>query len=92
MAHPMTAPQTWEREFLALRGKILEIAAALDRVERADGTIEGDARLAQINKALQTLARSGGDRAEQIQLIFSRSFDEGWREELGLDPLPREPR
>ncbi len=34
---PLTAAATLEREFLTIRAKILEIAASLDRLDRADG-------------------------------------------------------
>jgi hypothetical protein len=27
-----------------------------------------------------------GDRAEQVQLIFSRAYDDDWQKEFGLTP------
>ena len=45
MPIPMTAKQVLDREFLEIRCKILEIAAALDRLERAEGALEGDPRM-----------------------------------------------
>jgi hypothetical protein len=32
-----------------------------------------------------------GDRAEQIQLIFSRPYDDDWQKEFGLVPPTSEP-
>jgi hypothetical protein len=73
-----------EQEFLPARAKILEVAAALDRLDRADGTVASDARRAQLQAAIQVLLRPEDDRAEQIQLIFSRQYKDDWRETFGV--------
>lgn len=75
----LTAKQHLDQEFLILRAKILEIAATLDRVERGDGDVSGDARLEKLHRSLEALMRGGQDRAERVQQIFSLPFDEGWR-------------
>ena len=71
------APSVFDRDFLTLRGKIIEMAATLDRIGRAAGSVEGDPRLEQVRKSLEVLARreSATDRAEQIQLVFSLPYD-----------------
>lgn len=74
----------FEQEFLPVRAKILEVAAALDRLERASGSLASDARRAKIQAAIQVLLRPDEDRAEQIQLIFSRPYEDGWRDKLGV--------
>jgi hypothetical protein len=51
------AVETLDREFLAMRGKLLEVAAALDRVERGQGPSAGDPRLETIREALAMLAQ-----------------------------------
>jgi hypothetical protein len=38
-----------------------------------------------VHAAIQVLLRPDDDRAEQIQLIFSRPYDGGWREKFGLE-------
>src|SRR5438105_3688541 len=38
MSSLLTAPEVLNREFLEIRSKILELAAALDRIARADGS------------------------------------------------------
>jgi hypothetical protein len=73
-----------EQEFLPLRAKLLEIGAALDRLERADALGGREPRVVKIRAAIDALLGSGGDRAEQIQLVFSRPFEEGWRDDFGL--------
>ena len=45
MPAALSAPEILQREFLEIRCKILEVAAALDRLSRAGGTVEGDPRL-----------------------------------------------
>jgi len=76
----MHVAPAFEQEFLPLRAKLLEIGAALDRLERA-GELEGrEPRAAKIRTAIESLFSSGGDRAEQIQLVFSRPYEDDWRE------------
>jgi hypothetical protein len=79
MSHAATAAQILEREFLTIRGKLLEVAAALDRIERGQGSVAGDPRLGKIRETLEVLGKKGADRAEQLQLIFSLPYEPGWR-------------
>jgi hypothetical protein len=69
-----------DREFLPLRGKLIEVAAALDRIGRAGGDCD-DARIVQVRRSLELLAapRETADRAEQVQRIFSLPYDPQWR-------------
>lgn len=73
-----------EQEFLPLRAKLLEIGAALDRLEGAGALGEREPRAAKIRAAIETLLAEDGDRAEQIQLVFSRPYADDWREKFGL--------
>ncbi len=74
-----TAPETLDREFLTIRGKLLDVAAALDRVARGKGTAEGDPRLEKLRESLAILGRAGTDRAEQVQMLFSLPYEPAWR-------------
>ena len=82
----MNSQQILDREFLEIRAKILEIAAALDRIERAEGVVSHDSRMALIADAINVIGNDQSDpiRAEKIQLLFSRTYDEKWLEEFGL--------
>jgi hypothetical protein len=74
----------FEQEFLPIRAKLLEVAASLDRLDRTSGSLTSDSRRAQVHAAIQALLRSEDDRAEQIQLIFSRPFEDDWRDKFDL--------
>jgi hypothetical protein len=81
---PMTAPQVLNREFLELRAKILELAASLDRLDRSEGSADDDPRLLRVREGIEILLSGRPDRAEQIQLLFSREYDEAWRQKLSM--------
>lgn len=76
----VSATAVFDREFLTLRGKLLEAAAALDRIDRAPGDV-ADPRAEQLRRVLAMLAQGGRreDRAEQLQMIFSLPYDPNWR-------------
>jgi hypothetical protein len=78
MPIPLDAPEVLNREFLEIRARLLHVAASLDRLDRAEGSVLGDARLDKIRQALNILADGEPDRAEKIQLLFSRPYDADW--------------
>lgn len=77
----MTGSAVLDRDFLSLRHRILDIAAGLDRLDRAAGAepVMNDPRLQSIRDALAILAEPGQGRTERVQLVFSDPYDEGWR-------------
>ena len=76
MAETLTAADQLQREFLGIRCRLIDIAASLDRIDRAeDGPID-DPRLTQIREACALLVSVQGDRAETVQLHFSLPHDE----------------
>ena len=80
MATVQTADQVLDRHFLDIRCGLLDLAAALDRIERSDAyaKAKSDPRLGQIHEALRILASDGSNRAERIQLLFSDEYQAGW--------------
>jgi hypothetical protein len=84
MASVRASADVLDQEFLPIRAKILEVAAALDRVDRAGGSITADRRMSQVQVAIQVLLRPDGDRAEKVQLIFSRPYEGDWRDKMGV--------
>jgi hypothetical protein len=84
MPNLRTAAAVFDQELLPIRAKLLEVAAALDRIDRAAGSVESDPRRTQVQAAIQVLLRPEDDRAEQIQLIFSRPYEDDWQDRFGV--------
>ena len=55
--------------FMEVRAKIIDLAAFLDRVGRADGEL--DFRYAALKQAMRELLRDEGDCARRVLLSFS---------------------
>ena len=84
MPASLPAPQVLDREFLEIRAKILDLAASLDRLDRGAGEVDADPRLKKILDGIRLLLRDEGGRAEELQLLFSRTYDNQWKETFGL--------
>ena len=84
MTKVRSSTDVFDQEFLQIRAKLLEVAASLDRLNRASGSLTSESRLKQVHAAIQVLMRPDDDRAEQIQLIFSRPFEDDWRNKFDL--------
>jgi hypothetical protein len=71
-ACPMTRQQLVDEYFIENRTKLLDLAAFLDRLDRASGQIsECDFRMQAFQEALQVLCSSTSARTTEIQMIFS---------------------
>ncbi len=73
-----------DREFLDLRSKLLDVAASLDRIDRAEGSVEGDDRMKLLAAGIAIIAQDDPDRARQIQHLFSRDFDPQWKQNFNM--------
>lgn len=80
MPIPLSANEVLDREFLLARAKLIELAAILDRIDRAEGDAADDDRLTRIRQSFELLAGAGPDRAERVQAIFSLPYDENWQQ------------
>jgi len=65
----MTRQQVLDQYFLEARHKLIELAAFLDRADRAQG--EDDFRIAAFRRAVGILGQPGPDKARQVLLAFS---------------------
>jgi len=83
---PLPAAKALDAYFLEARGRILELAAILDRIGRgaAASSAEKDPRVEKIRQAIEVLHDQSGGRAERVQKIFSREYDPNWEK-----PKPR---
>ncbi|MGL4511449.1 MAG: hypothetical protein ACRCT8_00020 [Lacipirellulaceae bacterium] len=87
LAPTMSAAEVAEREWPGFRGRLLELAATLDRVDRAPGSEGAGARRRLMSEALALVASGGegdGERAERLQRLLSRAYDPAWRKTLGV--------
>ena len=81
-------------QYLLVRAKLIEVAAVLDRIDRAaeaQGDLPSDldpvAKRAAIEQAIQLLLRGAvdpGQRAEAIQRLLSRTYNPNWRDTFGV--------
>ena len=89
MAQPRDASDILTRDFLESRSRILDLAASLDRLDRAPirgGEHPPDLRLAQLRRGIEALLEPGPGRAETVQRLFSLEYDANWRSEASLNP------
>lgn len=69
---PLTQQQLVNGYFMEHRNQVLEIAAFLDRLDRAaEPNAENDFRVLAFRRALEELRSEEPDRVEKIQLILS---------------------
>ncbi len=80
MISRLNRQQVLDLYFLEARSKLLELAAFLDRVDRAPG--EGDFRIAALREAINVLQSNQPDRAEKVLLALS---------DPTMEPLPQAP-
>ena len=82
----MNSSEILEREFLEMRARVLELAACLDRIDRAQGDVADSKKMIGIQKGIDILSDSEGDRAKRVQLLFSREYQQNWESEYELAP------
>jgi hypothetical protein len=84
MSPPLDAPELLNHEFLEIRARLLQVAAALDRLDRATGDVSSDKRRVDLDKAIRVLLETSPDRAESLQKVFSLPYDQHWKTTFGL--------
>ena len=65
----MTRQQVLDLYFMDARSKLIDLAAFLDRLDRAEG--EADFRLAAFRKAMEELEKKQPERAQGVLLALS---------------------
>ena len=82
-----TKTEVLNRDFLEIRCRILELAASLDRLDRAPLASHEtpDSRLAMLRQGIEALLVPGPGRAETIQRLFSLDYDPNWRSRFELE-------
>ncbi len=70
-ACPLTYRQIVDEYFLENRNRLLDLAAFLDRLDRAADGFAPDFRIEVFREALRVLCSDEPDRTARIQLLFS---------------------
>lgn len=84
MTNRRTQAEVMNRDFLETRAKILELAASLDRLDRAERAGGNEQRRAMLREGLEALLKENPGRAEAVQRIFSLEYDPEWRTRFGI--------
>jgi hypothetical protein len=74
----LTAENIIDREYLEIRSQILKVAASFDRIERAGGDLKLNTKTKLLLESVQILLDGSGERAERIQMAFSRPYSPAW--------------
>lgn len=78
---PLNAEETLAREWPSLRSGLLDLASAIDRLERAGAIPPASEEASRLAEAIALLAETdSAGRAKRIQELFSRPYDPAWRE------------
>ena len=69
---PLTQKELLDRYFMEYRAKIIDVAAFLDRMDRAaQADAVNDFRFRAFLKSLHTLSSEGRDRARDVLMVLS---------------------
>ena len=84
--NPLPATKALDTYFLDVRSKILDVAAAIDRINRGRdvAAIENDPRMSRVRQALGVLLDQTEGRAQRVQQVFSLEYQPAWEK-----PVPR---
>src|SRR5262245_21868778 len=68
---PLTSPELVDEYFIENRNRLLELAAFLDRIDRAGGPAIDDFRMHVFREGVAALSSGGPDRVHRIQMLLS---------------------
>jgi hypothetical protein len=77
MSATLTAAEVLDRVYLEVRCRFLDVAACLDRIDRAEDVAK-DPRYQQLRRGIELLLAESPNRAEQIQMLFSDTYEANW--------------
>ncbi len=70
-----------QREWPTLRARLVDVAAALDRIDRLGDSAAAAHARGEAERVLHEILEPGeADRAERVLTLLSRRYDTGWRE------------
>ncbi len=71
-------------EFMIARAKIVELAATLDRIERARGETADSKPMQLLLQGMHILCDDEFDKAKRVQLLMSRQYDPQWQLRMSI--------
>lgn len=80
----MNATSVLDCEFLEMRCRLIDLAASLDRIDRAEPPASQDPRKSLLQDAIMLLADRSPNRAGRMQMHFSDPYDPKWAQKFGL--------
>ncbi len=79
-----SATQIVADEFMIARAKILELAATLDRIERASGSVDDSKNMQLLVQGMHILIDDQVEKAKRVQLLMSRDYDPNWQNLMSI--------
>jgi len=72
-------------EFMIARSKIVELAATLDRIERANGDVDDSKQMQLLINGMQILCDDEVEKTKRVQLLMSRQYDPQWQSHMSIE-------
>ncbi len=79
-----SAEQIVADDFMIARARIVELAATLDRIERATGDVEDSKNMQLLIQGMQVLCDEEVEKAKRVQLLMSRHYDPQWQSQMSI--------
>lgn len=79
-----SAEQIVADDFMIARARIVELAATLDRIERATGAVEDSKNMQLLMQGMQVLCDDEVEKAKRVQLLMSRLYDPQWQSQMSI--------
>ena len=79
------AQQIVAEDFMIARARIVELAATLDRIERAAGDVNDSKSMLRLVQGMHILCDDEVEKAKRVQLLMSRQYDPQWQTQMSLE-------
>ena len=80
-----TAQQIVLEDFMIARARIVELAATLDRIERATGDVDDSKNMQLLMQGMHILCDDEVEKAKRVQLLMSRQYDPQWQAQMSIE-------
>jgi len=80
-----SAQQIVAEDFMIARARIVELAATLDRIERATGDVDDSKNMQLLMQGMHILCDDDVEKAKRVQLLMSRQYDPQWQTQMSIE-------